>query len=59
VIFKFFYKNYLTDIWKSKKNGTSIRIYRLLGGEDDVSKVVHSLCLRMEIRMNVYYGDWD
>jgi len=39
VISKKFYKLYLIDIWNTKKMGMGIRIYLLLGGDVNRSKV--------------------
>jgi len=61
VIFKFFYKKYLIDIWNNKKigMGMGIRKYSLPGGDGDESKVVYPLGLGMRMGMNFYYGDRD
>jgi len=39
--------------------GMCIRIYLLPGRDGDRSKVVYPLSLRMEMRINFYYGDED
>jgi len=48
VIFKFFYKSYLIDIWNSKRMGMcmGIRIYPLPSRNENKSKVVYMMDLR-------------